>query len=437
MRRNISTRPEMAARVVGLVGLGKGVRVLDLGCGDGVFLEAAAERLKAEYPSQFGDADALAGVVTGVEQDVGAGARAEERLTTRFGKPSSGWDIRIADALWLGEEEKYEVVVGNPPWVRLHDLDASTRAEARSKFRTARGPFDLCYLFVEKALRMLAAGGELALIVPRGIQYQPAAGPLRDLLTTTGSWTVEAVSRECFVPRAGVDPAILRVVKHERSARIGTVAAKRPPVFGDLAVIGTGVATGADSVFLVRRETVEKLGLERGRLRRVIRGRDIRPGARDVRETSMRLIWPYRRRAGRWMLDDLSGSPRVRGYLEQHKGALAARPRLARCIEREPSTWYRFIDPQRLRGWPREPRIAVADIFREPAFVVVEDERTVVLNTCFQVLPRAGCEGAVMAALESSGFWERLRGASRALSSGYHRTSVAELRSNPLTGAAL
>jgi adenine-specific DNA-methyltransferase len=176
MRRNINSTLATAARVVALLKPRTHTRVLDLGCGNGVFLQAIGEALKTQYADQFPDSDAIASVLTGVDINPEVAANAKACLTKCFGEPAAGWDIRACDALELGEDVKYDFVIGNPPWIRLHDLDASVRSRLRSKFVTAKGAFDICYLFIEKALRLLSDRGELALVVPGGIQFQPAAG---------------------------------------------------------------------------------------------------------------------------------------------------------------------------------------------------------------------------------------------------------------------
>ena len=429
----MSTRPEVAARIVASIGLDRHIPILDLGCGDGVFLEAAADHLRRQQPVRFLTADALAGVLTGVEMDGGATARAKERLTERFAEPSGGWDIRNHDALTMPEAERYRAVIGNPPWVRLHHLEPSARSAARANFKSAKGAFDLCYLFIEKSVRLLEPGGQLGLIVPMGIANQPAAAALRNLVTATGTWTIERLPVDSFFPSADVDPGVLRFVKDVRTEHRGSESDVRRPVLEDIAFVGAGVATGADSIFLVNAGTTEEWGLEHDWLRPAIRGRDIGRQPHHAHGVPMRIIWPYRRGDQKWILDDLSSAPGVRSYLEHHRQALLNRPRLANIIRRSPSTWYRFIDPNRHRDDEHGLRIALPDIFSGSAFLVVDDPRAVVLNTCFQIAARSGFERQVIHTLESPSFWETLSATSRSLSSGYHRTSASELRSTPLT----
>jgi hypothetical protein len=94
----------------------------------------------------------------------------------------------------------FALVVGNPPWVRLHNIPAATRASLRERFcvfrdaawtpgaeRAGAGPgfaaqVDLAALFVERGLGLTAPGGVLALLVPAKLWRSLAGGGTRALL---------------------------------------------------------------------------------------------------------------------------------------------------------------------------------------------------------------------------------------------------------------
>ena len=71
-------------------------KVFDLGCGEGVFLQAYCETIQEKFPKKFNNPDSLAGLLTGVEINPKNVAKARKRLTKKFGKPVSGWDIRTS-----------------------------------------------------------------------------------------------------------------------------------------------------------------------------------------------------------------------------------------------------------------------------------------------------------------------------------------------------
>jgi hypothetical protein len=94
----------------------------------------------------------------------------------------------------------FGLVVGNPPWVRLHNIPAGARASLRERYRVYRdaawtkgaeragagsgfgAQVDLAALFVERSLALAAPGGVVALLVPAKLWRSLAGGGTRALL---------------------------------------------------------------------------------------------------------------------------------------------------------------------------------------------------------------------------------------------------------------
>jgi hypothetical protein len=94
----------------------------------------------------------------------------------------------------------FDVIVGNPPWVRTHNLDASARSLLRRRFESYRSSawlagsmlagagrgfasqVDLAALFTERSARLLRPGGVAALIVPSKLWRSLSGGGLRSYL---------------------------------------------------------------------------------------------------------------------------------------------------------------------------------------------------------------------------------------------------------------
>ncbi|MDD4873408.1 MAG: N-6 DNA methylase, partial [Dehalococcoidales bacterium] len=58
----------------------------------------------------------------------------------------------------------FDVVIGNPPYVRIQSLPRDEADYFRSHFESAYGSFDLYVLFIEQAIKLLKDGGKLGLI---------------------------------------------------------------------------------------------------------------------------------------------------------------------------------------------------------------------------------------------------------------------------------
>ena len=424
MRRDIATLPCLADEIVRDLRIPASARVMDLGCGEGVFLEAIVRnrlRLRADR-----DVAGIAFGLTGIELDGALASQARARMVKASGLALHDWDIRAGDALGVPEWPKYDYVVGNPPWVRAHHLSPAERMRVRESFSAATGTFDLSHLFIEKGLRLLSPGGTLAMVVPRGISIQPSARRLRAMLDEAGDWRIDPLPTSCFRPSASIDPGLLTL---RTDAAADRHQEEEGMVLGDVATVTSGIATGADSVFVLPVETARALELEKDWLRPAVRGRDVRGWAGTAPTV---VIWPYKTTAAGHVLADIGNAPRVAAYLDRHQAALEQRPRLEPFIRRHPDEWYRFIDPGRAH-YTRSTAFAVPDIACGPAYVPLRSDATAVMNTCFQVIPRDRREQLVRQVLGDHRFWERLRSRSRPLSGGYFRTSASELRALPLT----
>ena len=367
-------------------------------------------------------------MVVGVELDADRARRARWRLATTFGRDSPRWRISTADALTLPDRPLYDAVVGNPPYRRLHYLNPALKRALRREFKTAVGMFDLSYVFVEKAVRLLRDGGEARLVLQRGISTQPAAAPLRAFLAEQGESEFLAGPDEGFEEDVEVYPCVLRFRKsHVSARRIGRDHGP-VPVLGDIADVSPGVATGANHIFLIDAKEAAEHGLEPGVVRSVIRGRDATAEAKS----NMRLICPYEVSDGRARLLPLSRFRRTWRFLGRFRDELIRRPRLTREIAVAPRTWYRFIDhpASALRGGFR---VVLPDVFRDVSYRVLTQRDVVVLNSAFIVTPKRGVSrNRLLHAIESATFRQQLAARSRPLRGGYHRTSCTELRTTPI-----
>jgi adenine-specific DNA-methyltransferase len=83
--------------------------------------------------------------------------------------------------------EKFDTIIGNPPYVRFQDIPARTRAMLPMRLFDRRT--NLFLFFIEKCARHLHPGGELIFIVPREFIKLTAARKLNAWLYQEGSIT--------------------------------------------------------------------------------------------------------------------------------------------------------------------------------------------------------------------------------------------------------
>jgi hypothetical protein len=92
------------------------------------------------------------------------------------------------DAEWMfGITEGFDVVIGNPPYVRIQTLNETAPDLVRylkQHYAAARkGNYDLYVVFVEAGLKLLSSEGELAYILPHKFFNAEYGEPLRKLLS--------------------------------------------------------------------------------------------------------------------------------------------------------------------------------------------------------------------------------------------------------------
>jgi adenine-specific DNA-methyltransferase len=136
------TPRSLREELVGQVPLAPGMRVLDPGVGTGEFLKTCLEHCSLIS-------------TTGWDVDPAALEVAKNLV------PSAQLHQRSALEKWDGEP--FDVVIGNPPYFEMRDLDPDTRSEFRN---VISGRPNIFSLFFEAGFRVLKDGGYLAYVVP-------------------------------------------------------------------------------------------------------------------------------------------------------------------------------------------------------------------------------------------------------------------------------
>ena len=89
-----------------------------------------------------------------------------ESLNSWFGdaweeKHSLDWDKAFPGVM---DDEGFDVVIGNPPYVRIQNLPRDEADYFRDRYESAFGAFDIYVMFLEKGLQLLKPGGRLGFI---------------------------------------------------------------------------------------------------------------------------------------------------------------------------------------------------------------------------------------------------------------------------------
>lgn len=91
-------------------------------------------------------------------------------------------NIRPFDWQEINGGDKFDVIIGNPPYVKTEDIKKlHTNAEVKiyKKYGSSHKQFDKYYLFIEKALDLINENGLMCYIVPNKFLHTESAEKLR------------------------------------------------------------------------------------------------------------------------------------------------------------------------------------------------------------------------------------------------------------------
>ncbi|MGJ0377701.1 Eco57I restriction-modification methylase domain-containing protein [Aliarcobacter cryaerophilus] len=183
------------------------LKILDPACGSGAFLNQALEYLISEHKNLQNDlalmGDLFASYMVeeeilehnlyGVDINEDAVEIAKLSLwlrTAKRGRPLTKLADKIVCANSLLEmpfsENSFDVVIGNPPYVRVQGLKSNYENEAKlyeEKFVSATGNYDLYVLFMEQSFKMLNQKGKLSYILPHKFLISDFGSGIRGFLS--------------------------------------------------------------------------------------------------------------------------------------------------------------------------------------------------------------------------------------------------------------
>jgi hypothetical protein len=376
---------------------------------------------------------------------------AARRLSREGGAPFFAFESHFADILARGG---FDLVAGNPPWVRGERVPAQVRETLATRYvtwRPARGPGfahlpDLAVAFVERALELAAPGGAAALLVPAKLASSGYAEPLRRRLAATTRLERVAPVAQLGTFGAAVYPMALVAARVEPTGRERVATALGPKTRAPampqraLAVDGPwilaggatrivrhlrtvcatvgdrwrpqlGVKTGADEVFLVAQPGPAT--------RPVVRGRDLRPWRATPRA---HMLWTH----------GPDGRPLVRLPAELARALDPHVERLCRRSDyRSGPAWQLF----RVALADAPYRVIWPDLARRLA-AVVPDAGVVPLNTVYGIVTRAADDAYALAALFNSRWLTALaRLSADPARGGFRRFNARVVRGLPLPPA--
>lgn len=414
----VFTRPEVVAymmretRRAGGFRKWSGLRVLEPSCGDGAFVLPLVDALIAESPdwsdSSLNDflcafdisEESMSRVRNAVDAKLSAAGcpkAVRERLMSRW--------FFCEDFLLYDFIGKFDVIIGNPPYIRFDNLDSAKQSAYKSRYCTFSERCDIYVPFFERSMSLLSKRGVLSFICSNRFVRSSYGRRLRKMIgdsfhvalylnmehtqpfetevsaypaifvldrrmgreTYSGEISAldDGVLERC---RTGIAKSCLSRFDHWYSdgeawlttdctvrSQMDYVASSFPTIeeSGAGTRIGIGVASGADDIYVAPQLTDE---VESSCLLPLVASEDIRNGRIEWNKRYM--FNPYDNQDDRQMLD-LERFPRARAYLNRHAEKLKSRY----CAKKHPDAWYRTLDRIKYSTL-RAPKLLLPDIQR-------------------------------------------------------------------------
>jgi adenine-specific DNA-methyltransferase len=305
LRGGFYTEPTLAAFLVRWISGIRPKSLLEPSCGDGAFLDAI-ERVTIPTLKK----------ITACELDRKEAAKAAARTNLKpqiLNRDFLRWYLFHAR-----NNEEFDAVVGNPPFIRYQYLPNEQQLLAEKIFEQLRLPFtkhtNAWVPFVLASVRLLRPGGRLAMVIPSEIFHIPHAQSLRRYLAERCSHVLILDPQEIWFGETLQGTTLLLAQKKnsadERSNGVAIIGADRKTLAGDpedlfrnaaytngatiegkwmpiflsakeraliselrkredvklfrdVASVDVGIVTGANKFFLVPDKTVEEFGLQK------------------------------------------------------------------------------------------------------------------------------------------------------------------------------
>ncbi len=398
-----------------------GKTILDPACGDGRFLIKIAERIIEWSPIE--ELKQNLEKIYGWDIDDEAVSFAIARLNDLI-KPFNikiSWNIHVLNSLEKGistfnfltpnttDTEKFDFIVGNPPYIRIQHLDLNDRLFIQSHYRFCEsGSTDIYIAFYELALNLLKEDGKAGYITPNTFFHTDTAKELRKYFTThqnliqitnyghiqlfedattySAIVTFDKQKHEKFKFQSAIDKNLFQErdidfseIKNQKfwQLTIKKQQTKKGKRLGDIAKIHVGITTLADKIYMMPFVKAEEkyiylkskhngiVKFEKEILKPVVKVSTLKNGDEPIKEY---VLFPYKKVNGKHIIipeTELKEKyPLAYGYL------LSVKEHLSKRDNGKPNNvaWYAFGRSQGL-DTSFGDKILFAPMNKKPNFI--------------------------------------------------------------------
>ncbi|HLC16367.1 MAG TPA: Eco57I restriction-modification methylase domain-containing protein, partial [Thermodesulfovibrionia bacterium] len=133
------------------------------------------------------------------------------------------FDFEVYFSEVFHEKGGFDVVIGNPPYVRVDEISIAIKRQFKINFTSSVGKYDLYYLFIEKGINLLKDNGNLVFITPNRFCASSSGKLLRELvLSKMGCCEIVSTSKLRVFEEASNYP-VISIFQKSQNASIFTV----------------------------------------------------------------------------------------------------------------------------------------------------------------------------------------------------------------------
>lgn len=266
------------------------IKIIDISCGSGNLLLAILEELLKVSKESFGEYKYSEKWLTGFDVDLNALKLLEKRAEAIFSKYGvvGKLNLKECDSLYEKIDEKYDIVIGNPPYLgeKNHKEIFQTIKETDFGKKYYKPKMDYFYFFIDKGIDILKDNGVLVYLTTNYWLKADSAEGIREKMKLEGSFfRLENYSYSIFKDAIGqhniifywqknrenltisvnddgieyfIEQESIFTEEHNKIAlippfwkeNIKKIRDKSNVILGDLVNINQGIVSGADKVFV-------------------------------------------------------------------------------------------------------------------------------------------------------------------------------------------
>jgi len=155
-------------------------KILDAGCGEGIFATIAAQKFSKLSGKKI--EKVIENNIYFVDISKEYTEKTKQNLQKLSKTKIKKYNSITSDFCFLKFDKSFDFIIGNPPYVRIQNLNDRKEQLQANYITASNGSIDLYFCFFEQALRLLSKNGKIVFITPNSHFYSAAGKNLRNLI---------------------------------------------------------------------------------------------------------------------------------------------------------------------------------------------------------------------------------------------------------------